>query len=137
MDRKGTKAAVVSMFGGGFGCGAPIFIQYKEVFLVRPFVYAIIHNETGIPVFTGILNYMDFLDEDEVKKRHDSRLEPLERLDEDTRKEFRNKFRELARRIHPDMVAPRDEAEKEQYDNLYKEALEAYLNADFSKMDEI
>ena len=75
--------------------------------------------------------------EDEVKKRHDSRLEPLEKLDEETRKEFRQKFRALARRIHPDMVAPRDEAEKEQYDELYKEALEAYSNADFSKMNEI
>lgn len=30
----------------------------KEIKLDRPFVYAIMHNETSIPVFIGILNSM-------------------------------------------------------------------------------
>lgn len=54
VDRNGTKAAAVTMGLAVAGC-APRF-DYKIVELNRPFVYAIIHNETGLPVFTGIVN---------------------------------------------------------------------------------
>jgi serpin B len=54
VDRKGTKAAAVTaMFV--YAAGIPSF-EYKVVDLDRPFVYAIVHNETGLPVFTGVVN---------------------------------------------------------------------------------
>jgi len=54
VDRNGTKAAAVTMDIVCAGC-APRF-DYKIVELNRPFVYAIIHTKTGLPVFTGIVN---------------------------------------------------------------------------------
>lgn len=56
VDRNGTKAAAVTMGVVVAGC-APRF-DFKIVELNRPFVYAIIHNETGLPVFTGIVNQL-------------------------------------------------------------------------------
>lgn len=56
VDRKGTKAAAATAMFLVAGCvpmGNP-----KSVRLDRPFVYAIMHNETGLPVFTGITNYI-------------------------------------------------------------------------------
>lgn len=53
-DRKGTKAAAVTAMFAVAGC-APSF-DLKNVELTRPFIYAIMHNETGLPVFTGIVN---------------------------------------------------------------------------------
>ncbi|MBQ9157396.1 MAG: serpin family protein [Eubacterium sp.] len=53
VDRKGTKAAAVTM-AITVGCALPM--DYKSVYLDRPFVYAIMDTETGLPVFTGILN---------------------------------------------------------------------------------
>ena len=54
VDRNGTKAAAVTLDIVCAGC-APRF-DYKIVELNRPFVYAIIHTKTGLPVFTGIVN---------------------------------------------------------------------------------
>ena len=54
VDRNGTKAADVTMGIVCAGC-APRF-DYKIVELNRPFIYAIIHTKTGLPVFTGIVN---------------------------------------------------------------------------------
>ena len=54
VNRNGTKAAAVT---AGLACvGAVPRVDYKIVELNRPFVYAIVHNETGLPVFTGIVN---------------------------------------------------------------------------------
>ena len=53
-SRHGTKAAAVT-FSGFVGC-APRVLEFREVRLTRPFVYAIVHTETGIPVFAGIEN---------------------------------------------------------------------------------
>ena len=51
VDRKGTKAAAASaMFMVG---SAPDFDK-PFICLNRPFIYAIIHNETGLPLFAGI-----------------------------------------------------------------------------------
>jgi serpin B len=54
VDRKGTRAAAVTAMIAVAGC-APMD-NPKTVRLDRPFIYAIIHNETGLPVFTGITN---------------------------------------------------------------------------------
>jgi len=55
LDRKGTKAAAASamVMITGF---APDFARIKYVRLDRPFIYAIMHNDSGLPVFTGIVN---------------------------------------------------------------------------------
>lgn len=55
VDRKGTKAAAVT--AGIVVCGAaPMMEDYKKVCLNRPFVYAIVHRETKLPIFVGMMN---------------------------------------------------------------------------------
>jgi len=54
VDRKGTKAAAVIAMFVLAGC-APDFDK-PYITLDRPFIYAIIHNETGLPVFAGTVN---------------------------------------------------------------------------------
>ena len=58
VDEKGTKAASVSMAQFLF-TGAHHFKERKQVFLNRPFIYAIIHNDTRLPVFVGIMKNME------------------------------------------------------------------------------
>lgn len=66
VDRKGTKAAAISFAAGNAG-GIPDFeIEYKQIILDRPFIYAIVHNETGIPVFVGVTKYIDPLTGDDL-----------------------------------------------------------------------
>lgn len=55
VNRQGTKASAVSLMDAVAGC-APDFDRMKYVELNRPFLYAIVHEETGLPVFIGILN---------------------------------------------------------------------------------
>ena len=55
VDRQGTKAAAVTMGAIEVGCAFPLD-KPKVVELDRPFVYAIMDNKTGLPVFTGIVN---------------------------------------------------------------------------------
>ena len=54
VNRKGTKAAALT----GIACGASLAGRSHdyEVTLDRPFVYAILDQETGIPVFLGVVN---------------------------------------------------------------------------------
>ena len=56
VDRKGTKA--VSVTFGDYGAGGFFWLDEKyerrEITLDRPFIYAVIHNETGLPVFAGV-----------------------------------------------------------------------------------
>ncbi len=54
VDRKGTKASAVSAMIGFVGCACVMIKPFVE--LTRPFVYAIMHNETGLPVFVGVVN---------------------------------------------------------------------------------
>ena len=55
VDRNGTKAAAATV--GLISVGsAPVERKPKEVCLDRPFIYAVMHNETKLPVFTGIVN---------------------------------------------------------------------------------
>ena len=55
VDRSGTKAAAVT---AGFACAGAAPKIHKVVELNRPFVYAIMHDEMGLPVFTGIVNML-------------------------------------------------------------------------------
>ena len=56
VDRQGTKAAAASMalmVTGAFR------VDIKEVILDRPFLYVIVHEGTGLPLFTGIVNQLE------------------------------------------------------------------------------
>ena len=55
VNRQGTKASAVSAMVVVAGC-APDFDRMKYVEVNRPFLYAIVHEKTGLSVFTGILN---------------------------------------------------------------------------------
>ena len=52
VDRKGTKAAAVTAMYAFAGCAS--FFEIPYIRLNRPFIYAIMNNETGLPVFAGI-----------------------------------------------------------------------------------
>ena len=54
VDRKGTKAAAVTAMMIFMGSAPDL--EVPVVRLDRPFIYAIIHNESGLPVFAGITN---------------------------------------------------------------------------------
>ncbi|WP_366508706.1 serpin family protein [uncultured Succiniclasticum sp.] len=58
VNREGTEAAAVTYMPGITTTGVRLDPEPKEIKLDRPFVYAIMHNETSIPVFIGILNSM-------------------------------------------------------------------------------
>lgn len=60
VDRDGTKAsaATVVVMTDCETC-EPVEVEMKEVILDRPFVYAIIDNETNIPIFVGVVNTMN------------------------------------------------------------------------------
>lgn len=56
VDANGTKAAAVTAVTLDAGCAMPIEQVYKYVECDRPFVYAIVDNETMAPVFIGTVN---------------------------------------------------------------------------------
>lgn len=56
VDRNGTKAAAVTWGIPMAGEAAPM--EPKYVYLNRPFVYAIVDTETGLPLFVGIVTEM-------------------------------------------------------------------------------
>lgn len=57
VDRNGTKASAVTMMAVACGC-APDFDRIKYVRLNHPFVYAIMHNKTHLPIFVGVVNQL-------------------------------------------------------------------------------
>ena len=59
LDRNGTRAAAVTAVIMECAAAAVPSYDIKEVYLDRPFVYAIIDRETGIPVFLGALNELE------------------------------------------------------------------------------
>lgn len=59
VDRNGTKAATATVATGGAGGIGPII--EKEVILDRPFLYAIVHNDLGLPIFIGAVGMVALL----------------------------------------------------------------------------
>ncbi|MGN0435222.1 MAG: serpin family protein [Wujia sp.] len=55
VDRKGTKAAAVTAIETNDGCEV-VEEPPKNVILDRPFVYAIVDTETGLPIFIGAVH---------------------------------------------------------------------------------
>ena len=59
VDRKGTKAAAATVVEMDARCTSVAFTpEPKFIILDRPFVYAIVENETGLPFFIGTQNTM-------------------------------------------------------------------------------
>ena len=56
LDRKGKHVAEYTAMETDTSCSTKPNEFVKEVILDRPFIFAILHNKTGLPVFTGILN---------------------------------------------------------------------------------
>lgn len=56
LDRYGTKAAAVTAVEMKNASVAPGTEEIPKVYLDRPFIYAIINTETGLPVFVGVVN---------------------------------------------------------------------------------
>lgn len=61
VDRNGTKAAAVTVVENECNC-VPEGIQYYNVYLNRPFIYAIVDTDTELPVFMGVVNSIDSQD---------------------------------------------------------------------------
>ena len=60
VDRSGTEAAAVTYAVMVTGCPPDAFKRKRRIVrLNRPFVFAIMHNETELPVFVGIVNHID------------------------------------------------------------------------------
>jgi len=55
VNRKGTKAVAVS-YADIFAGSIPDFKKIKEIVLDRPFIYAIVDNNTGLIIFAGAVN---------------------------------------------------------------------------------
>ncbi len=53
VDRNGTKAAAITW--GENKCESAMPVEPKYVYLDRPFVYAIVDNATGLPLFVGVV----------------------------------------------------------------------------------
>ena len=61
LDEKGTKAAAATIIEATDGCtsvDAPA-PQPKKVILDRPFIYAIVDNNTGLPIFMGVVDSLE------------------------------------------------------------------------------
>ena len=58
VNQAGTRAAAVTM-AVMVGCAPPPMEKIKKVTLDRPFVFAVVHGPTGIPVFTGVVNHLE------------------------------------------------------------------------------
>ena len=78
VDRKGTKAAAATMMFAVAGDAGSF--NKKWICLNRPFIYAIIHTETGLPIFTGVVNHLDGLS-DEDRKTIDEKVQIYEPTD--------------------------------------------------------
>ena len=55
VNRNGTKAAAIT-WATNDECAAAMPLEPKYVYLDRPFVYAIVDNATGLPLFVGVVS---------------------------------------------------------------------------------
>lgn len=68
VNRKGTKAAAATFVIMSVGA-SPVQREINVVKLDRPFIYAIIHNETGIPVFVGTVKHIEKISSEKRKNK--------------------------------------------------------------------
>lgn len=103
VDRKGTKAlAVTSAF---VGAGSIDIAPIREVVLDHPFIFAIVHHGTGIPVFLGTVNHLESAKSDLTKMEMYYLCEPvLDQIDD------------MISRAHKDRDFPLDDRVNKLYD---------------------
>ena len=68
VNRKGTKAAAATFVIMCVGA-SPVQREIKVVKLDRPFVYAIIHEDTGLPVFVGTVKSIEEMSTEKRKNK--------------------------------------------------------------------
>ena len=68
VNRKGTRAAAVTCCAVAI-TALPTKSEFKIVTLDRPFTYAIIHNETGLPVFVGTVKRIEEIGTEKRKSK--------------------------------------------------------------------
>ena len=56
LDRNGTKAAAVTAVMMAVNSVMPVEREKLEIYLERPFIYAIVDTKTGVPIFMGDVN---------------------------------------------------------------------------------
>jgi len=122
VDRQGTKAAAVTSMMGFAGAALHDLPEVREVFLDRPFIYFIVHQDTGIPVFAGMIRHLDPLGDDE------DRLTDQEK-------------EELCKPVYDDIcstILDENGILKDRYDRtLFRKAHEAYFSRDLETLHHI
>ena len=68
VNRKGTKAAAATFVIMSIGA-SPVQREIKVVKLDRPFVYAIVHNDTGLPIFVGTVKHIEKISSEKRKNK--------------------------------------------------------------------
>ncbi len=83
LDQSGTKAAAATVVDMRVNSAiAPN--EYKEVYLDRPFAYAIVDTDNGVPVFIGTVNSVDGMAEQLAGNSSDGGEEDALPVDDDT-----------------------------------------------------
>ena len=57
VNRRGTKAAALT-WAENKDCASPDVAEVRYVYLDRPFIYAIVDNQTGLPLFVGVVTVL-------------------------------------------------------------------------------
>jgi len=123
VDRNGTKAAAVTMslaVAGGMFDFSP-----KVVELDRPFIFAIVHDKTGLPVFAGVVNHLN--SGEYSLNRYEFKGVVFD-TEEEYEKYIKDAYRRIAKHIHPNNC-PEYEA-NEEIRELYADAVEYYKTKD-------
>ncbi len=127
VDRNGTKSAAATVATGGAGGIGPII--EKEVILDRPFLYAIVHNDLGLPIFIGAVNQL--ADEEYL---YNSKTRSFE-SEEERHEAAKSLYRSIAYKVHPD-INPMYESVDELRD-IFEEAQIAYRKYDVGSLENI
>ena len=122
VDRQGTKAAAVTSMMGFAGAAPFEFPEIREVRIDRPFLYFIVHQKTGVPVFAGRIQHLDPLSDNE------DRL-----TDQEKERLCRPFFDDIC-----NIILDEDGIVKDDFDrHLYSKTYEAYLRRDLETLQSI
>ncbi len=129
VDRSGTKAAAVTVT---LCAGGAEFLNTrpKKVILDRPFVYAIIHDATGLPVFIGTVDHISSTTEEMEPFRPET-----SKPDEEYNDECRKIYRKAAKMLHPDLNSNNVPGSREE--ELFGMLYAAYCNHELEILREI
>ena len=125
VSRYGTKAAAVSLLDCGAGCAD---LNIKFVYLDRPFVYAIIENDSGLPVFAGVVNHLNEASPEELND-----IDGRKRRREALRQECKKLYVSIGESLNPDFAFNKGTPE---YDFHYR-AKAAYFHGHLEELKSI